>query len=131
MRLKESMIRRIIKEEATRVLREGAFPPEAVFDRGVSPPEMDDDDLPEMDAEGIRERYMIDIRDLFRGGYDPDDAKSEAAEMIDDMCDHLRRHMDEKTRSYIMNVREEAEQEMEEYLRDMGSGEDVEEEEDY
>jgi len=131
MRLKESMIRRIIKEEASRALREAAFPPEAVFDRGVSPPEMDDDDLPEMDAEGIRERYMIDIRDLFRGGYDPDDAKSEAAEMIDDMCDHLRRHMDEKTKAYIMNVREAAEQEMEEYLRDMGSGEDIEEEEDY
>jgi hypothetical protein len=119
MRFTESMIRRIIKEEATRALREGAFPPKL------------DDDLPEMDAEGIRERYMIDIMDLFRGFFDPDSAKSEATEMIDDMCDHLRRHMNEKTEAYILNVREESEQEVEEHLRGMWVDPTLDEEEDY
>jgi predicted transcriptional regulator len=102
MRLNESTIRRIIKEEAKRVMREGD----------------EDDDIPEMDAEGIIERYMIDIKDLFKGGYDPDDAMSEAEMMIDDMCEHLRDHMNKQTEKFIDDTRTKSFNEIMDYLRE-------------
>jgi hypothetical protein len=76
MRITESMIRRIIKEEAKRVINES----EADFGN-------------EMDPVGLVERYMIDIEDLFRGDYDRDAAMSEASGMIDDLCENLKYSM--------------------------------------
>lgn len=91
MRFAESMIRRIIKEEATRVLCEGSFPEEIEAVYGSPPPEMDDDDIPELDAQGIVERYMIDIEYLMKNtSRDREDTMIEVEGMIEDMCESLK-----------------------------------------
>ena len=95
MRLNESAIRRIIKEEAKRALREGSFPEEIEAVYGSPPPEMDED-LPEMDFDSIVERYTIDIKDLLdRGAADPGSTSDEVMDMIDDMCAHLKRYVND------------------------------------
>lgn len=76
MRIAESMIRRIIKEEARRVISESEA------DVGNR-----------MDPVGLVERYMIDIEDLFVDGYDHESAMSEASGMIDDLCENLKDSM--------------------------------------
>jgi len=102
MRLKESTIRRIIKEEAKRVMREGAFPEEVEAVYGEEPPsEMRDESSSKMDPTGLVEMYMTHIEDLFVGGYDPDDAMSEAEDMIDDLCEELKDSMHMWLRSYL------------------------------
>ena len=70
MRLTESTIRRIIKEEATRVLREGD---------GSEPHDG-------MDPVGFLEMSMTHIEDLFKGGSDNEEAFEEAESMINDIC---------------------------------------------
>lgn len=82
MRITESMIRKIIKEEAKRVINES---------------EADVGNV--MDPVGLVERYMTDIEDLFMGGYDHDEAMDEASGMIDDLCKNLRGSM----RSWLMD----------------------------
>jgi hypothetical protein len=102
MRLKESTIRRIIKEEAKRVMREGAFPEEVEAVYGEEPSsEMRDESSSKMDPTGLVEMYMTHIEDLFVGGYDPDDAMSEAEGMIDDLCEELKDSMHMWLRSYL------------------------------
>ena len=102
MRLNESTIRRIIKEEAKRVMREGSFPEEVETVYGKEPPsEQHDEPSSKMDPTGLVEKYMIDIEDLFVGGYDPDDAMSEAESMIDDLCEELKDSMHMWLRSYL------------------------------
>ena len=122
MRLKESVIRRIIKEEAKRVMREGAFPEEVEAVYGKPPPEMEDEfssshSSNSMDPTGLVEKYMTEIEDLFVGGYDPDDAMSEAEGMIDDLCEELKDSMHMWLRSYLREeqvTRGEYERDMEE-----------------
>jgi len=82
MRITESMIRRIIKEEAKRVIKESEEEAENL-----------------MDPVGLVERYMTDIEDLFMGGYDHDEAMDEANDMIDDLCKNLGGSM----RSWLMD----------------------------
>ena len=102
MRIKESMIRRIIKEEAKRVLREGSFPEEIEAVYGKEPSsEMRDDSSSKMDPPGLVEMYMTHIEDLFAGGDDPDDAMSEAEGMIDDLCEELKDSMHMWLRSHL------------------------------
>jgi len=102
MRVKESMIRRIIKEEAKRVLREGSFPEEIEAVYGEEPSsEMRDDPSSKMDPTGLVEMYMTHIEDLFAEGDDPDDAMSEAEGMIDDLCEELKDSMHMWLRSYL------------------------------
>ena len=98
MRITESMIRRIIKEETKRVIKEN---------------EADVED--KMDPTGLVEMYMTNIEDLFVGGYDPDDAMSEAEDMIDDLCEELKDSMHMWLRSYLR----EEQAERGEYERDM------------
>lgn len=120
MRLKESVIRRIIKEEAKRVIREAAFPEEVEAVYGKPPPEMEDEfssshSSNSMDPVGLVEKYMTDIEDLFRGGYDHEDSMSEAEGMIDDLCENLKDSMHIWLREYLM----ENEADRGEYERDM------------
>jgi hypothetical protein len=90
------MMRRIIKEEAKRALREGSFPEEIEAVYGSPPPEMDDDDIPELDFNGIMERYAIDIADMLsRGASRPARVKDEVMGMIDDMCEHLKSYVND------------------------------------
>ena len=92
------MIRRIIKEEAKRVLNEN-----------------EDESSSKMDPAGLVEMYMTHIEDLFAGGSDPDDAMSEAEGMIDDLCEELKDSMHMWLRSYIreeQNARGEYESDM-------------------
>ena len=127
MRLNESTIRRIIKEEAKRVMREGSFPEEVEAVYGKEPPsEQHDEPSSKMDPTGLVEKYMIDIEDLFVGGYDPDDAMSEAESMIDDLCEELKDSMHMWLREYLMDNemdRAEYANDMEDDRR-MHSGED-------
>jgi len=123
MKLTESKIRRIIKEEAKRVMREGAFPEEVEAVYGKPPPEMEDEFSSSwsptvtnsMDPTGLVEKYMTEIEDLFVGGYDPDDAMSEAEGMIDDLCEELKDSMHMWLRSYLR----EEQVARDEYERDM------------
>jgi hypothetical protein len=102
MRVKESMIRRIIKEEAKRVLREGSFPEEIEAVYGEEPPsEMRDESSSKMDPTGLVEMYMTHIEDLFAEGDDPHEAMSEAEGMIDDLCEELKDSMHMWLRSYL------------------------------
>jgi len=117
MKMKESKIRRIIMEEAKRVLREGAFPEELEAAYGKPPPEMHGESSSKMDPTGLVEKYMTNIEDLFVGGYDPDDAMSEAEGMIDDLCEELKDSMHMWLRSYLREeqvARGEYERDMEE-----------------
>ena len=121
MRLNESTIRRIIKEEAKRVMREGSFPEEVEEVEGVygeePPSEQHDEPSSKMDPTGLVEKYMTHIEDLFVGGYDPDDAMSEAEGMIDDLCEELKDSMHMWLRSYLREeqvARGEYERDMEE-----------------
>lgn len=98
MRITESMIRRIIKEEAKRVIKES-----------------DADVGNRMDPVGLVERYMTDIEDLFVGGYDHDDAMSEASGMIDDLCENLKDSMHD----WLMDYLKDKEAGRAEYDRDM------------
>jgi hypothetical protein len=95
MRLTESTIRRIIKEESKRALNEQM--------------------LERMDPVGLVERYMTDIEGLFKGGYDPDDAKLEASDMIDDLCENLKDSM----HNWLMDYVRDEEMSRAEYANDM------------
>ena len=102
MRISESMIRRIIKEEAMRAMSEGSFPEEIEAVYGKEPSsEMRDESSSKMDPTGLVEMYMTHIEDLFADGDDPDDAMSEAEGMIDDLCEELKDSMHTWLRSYI------------------------------
>lgn len=98
MRITESMIRRIIKEESKRIIKEGEA------DVGSR-----------MDPVGLVEKYMTHIEDIFTGGYDPEDAKIEASEAIDDLCDELRDSM----HNWVMDTLHDAQAGRAEYERDM------------
>jgi hypothetical protein len=123
MKLTESKIRRIINEEAKRVLREGAFPEEIEAVYGKPPPKMEAEFSSSwsptvtnsMDPVGLLEKYMTDIEDLFKGGYDHDDSMAEAEDMIDDLCENLKDSMHIWLREYLM----ENEADRGEYERDM------------
>lgn len=97
MKITESMIRRIIKEETKRVIKENE--------------EVGSDDT---DFTGLIERYMTDIEDLFVGGYDHEDAMDEASGMIDDLCENIKDKMHEWLRVHLMD----AESDRAEYQRD-------------
>lgn len=98
MRLTESAIRRIIKEEAKRVIKEG------------------DEYVGYMkDPVGLVERYMTHIEDLFQGDFDPEDAKIEASGLIDDLCENLKDSM----HNWVMDTLHEAQAGRAEYDRDM------------
>ena len=102
MRISESMIRRIIKEEAKRAMSEGSFPEEIEAVYGKEPPsEMRDESSSKMDPAGLVEMYMTHIEDLFADGDDPDDAMSEAEGMIDDLCEELKDSMHMWLRSHL------------------------------
>ena len=109
MRITESTIRRIIKQEAKRVIRES-----------------DEDVGNKMDPVGLVEKYMTDIEDLFKGGYDHDDAMDEANDMIEDLCFNMNNAMQEWLMDYLKdNHADRAEYEMDaEYDRRMHAGED-------
>ena len=124
MRISESMIRRIINEETKRVLREGSFPEEIEAVYGEEPPSEMEDEFSSsrshvasnsMDPTGLVEKYMTDIEDLFKGGYDHDDSMDEAESMIDDLCENLKDSMHIWLREYLM----ENEMDRGEYERDM------------
>ena len=109
MRLTESAIRRIIKEEATRVIKESEA------DVGNK-----------MDPVGLVEFYMIHIEDLFKGNRDHDDAMDEAEQMIEDLCFNMNETMHDWLMEYLKdNHADRAEYEMDaEYDRRMHAGED-------
>ena len=67
------------------------------------------------DPVGLVERYMITIEDLFRGDFDPDDAKYEASDLIDDLCKDLRDSM----HNWVMDTLNDAQMYRAEYDRDM------------
>ena len=100
MKLTESAIRKIIKEEAKRVIREG---------------EGDSSDHSKMDPVGFLEMNMTHIEDLFQGGYDHDDAMDEAEEMIEDLCFN----MNEVLRNWLMDYLKDNEMDRAEYDNDM------------
>ena len=102
MRLKESTIRRIIKEEAKRVIREG----HEEGGHSMGGPK---------DPVGFLEMHMTHIEDLFKGGYDPDDAMDEASGMIDDLCFDLNNVMHE----WLMDYLKDDEMDRAEYANDM------------
>ena len=102
MKLTESTIRRIVKEEAKRVIREG----HEEGGHSMGGPK---------DPTGLVEKYMTHIEDLFVGGYDPDDAMSEAEGMIDDLCEELKDSMHMWLREYLMDN----EMDRAEYANDM------------
>jgi hypothetical protein len=81
MRLTESSIRRIINQEAKRVLRES--------DERHS----DSETMNHHDPVGFLERHMTLIEDLFQGGYDHDRAMDEAEGIIEDLCFDLNNVM--------------------------------------
>jgi hypothetical protein len=102
MRLNESTIRRIIKEEAKRVIREG----HEEGGHSMGGPK---------DPVGFLEMHMTHIEDLFKGGYDPDDAMDEASGMIDDLCFDLNNVMHE----WLMDYLKDNEMDRAEYANDM------------
>ena len=104
MRLNESTIRRIIKEEAKRAMREGD---------GDGPRTVSAQD--EMDPVGFLEMNMTHIEDLFKGGYDHDDAMDEAEGMISDVCFD----MENVLRNWLMNYLKDDEMDRAEYANDM------------
>ena len=95
MRITESMIRRIIKEEAKRAINE------QMGER--------------MDPVTVLEMGMKHIEDVFRGGYDPEDARIEAEDMIDDICSKLKESLHDWLDDYI----KDEEMDRAEYDRDM------------
>lgn len=113
MRITESMIRRIIKEEAKRVIREG----HEEGGHSMGGPK---------DPVGFLEMHMTHIEDLFRGGYDHDDAMDEAEGMIEDLCFDLNNVMHDWLMDYLKdNEQDRAEYERDaEYDREMHRGED-------
>ena len=113
MRLKESTIRRIVKEEAKRVLKES----HEEGGHSMGGPK---------DPVGFLEMHMTHIEDLFKGGYDHDDAMDEASGMIEDLCFDLNNVMHEWLMDYIKDEemdRAEYEDDMEDDRR-MHAGED-------
>lgn len=115
MRITESTIRRIINQEAKRVLREGEEERHS-----------DSETMNHNDPVGLVERYMTDIEDLFKGGYDHDDAMDEANDMIEDLCFNMNNAMQEWLMDYLKdNEQDRAEYEEDaEYDREMHRGED-------
>ena len=103
MRLTESAIRRIIKQEAARVLRES--------DERHS----DAETMNHHDPVGFLERHMTLIEDLFRGGYDHDRAMDEAEGIIEDLCFD----MNEVMRNWLMDYLKDNEMDRAEYLNDL------------
>jgi len=102
MRISESMIRRIIKEEAQHAMSEGSFHEEIEAVYGEEPSsEMRDDPSSKMDPTGLVEMYMTHIEDLFADGDDPHEAMSEAEGIIDDLCEELKDSMHMWLRSYL------------------------------
>ena len=97
MKLTESTIRRIIKQEAKRVLNENE-------DMGGP-----------KDPVGFLEMHMTHIEDLFKGGYDHDDAMDEASDMIEDLCFNLNNVMHE----WLMDYLKDNEMDRAEYDNDM------------
>ena len=106
MRITESMIRRIIKEEANRAINE----------------QMDE----RMDPVTVLEMGMTHIEDAVRGEDDPRAARIEAEGMIDDICSELKESLHDWLDDYIKdNEQDRAEYERDtEYDREMHRGED-------
>jgi hypothetical protein len=102
MRITESMIRRIIKEEAKRVIKEG----HEEGGHSMGGPK---------DPVGFLEMHMTHIEDLFRGDYDRDEAMDEASGMIEDLCFDLNNVMHDWLEDYV----KDEEQDRAEYDRDM------------
>ena len=102
MRLKESTIRRIVKEEAKRVLKES----HEEGGHSMGGPK---------DPVGFLEMHMTHIEDLFKGGYDHDDAMDEASDMIEDLCFNLNNVMHE----WLMDYLKDNEMDRAEYANDM------------
>jgi hypothetical protein len=105
MRLTESAIRRIINEEAKKVMREG---------EGSGGHEHD-----EMDPVGFLEMSMTHIEDLFKGGYDPDDAHEEAESMIADICFDMENVLRNWLYKYLKDDVEDDAMDRAEFARDM------------
>jgi hypothetical protein len=102
MKLTESTIRRIIKQEAKRVIREG----HEEGGHSMGGPK---------DPVGFLEMHMTHIEDLFKGGYDHDDAMDEASGMIEDLCFDLNNVMHE----WLMDYLKDDEMDRAEYANDM------------
>lgn len=100
MRLTESMIRRIIRQETKRALNEGD---------GMYTSESDRDP-----SAYVREK-MDEIKQMFMGGYDPEEAKDDASAAINDLCDDLRDILHDWLDSYL----KDEEQDRAEYDDDM------------
>lgn len=115
MRITESTIRRIIKQEAKRVIREGEGERHS-----------DSETMNHYDPVGFLEMHMTHIEDLFKGGYDHDDAMDEAEGMIEDLCFDLNNVMHDWLMDYLKdNEQDRAEHERDaEYDREMHRGED-------
>ena len=114
MRINESMIRRIIKEEAKRALNENeneemGGPRDPVYElRGYMA------DLEEY--MGVLDRYMLDIEDLFKGGYDHDNAMEEAEGMVADAIERMPKapQLEESFRDWLYDYLKETNQDEDE-----------------
>lgn len=128
MRISESKIRRIISQEAKRIMREGAFPEEVEAVYGKQPPEMEDEfssfgshsyeeeedeeeDESSADPIGLVNDCMSEIMRSFQDGGDMHDASS----MINDLCENLRNKMHKWAEKRMHNYHTEHG----EHLRDM------------
>ena len=113
MKLTESAIRKIIKEEAKRALNENDMDSTAKRDpvyelRGYMA------DLEEY--MGVLDRYMLDIEDLFKGGYDHDNAMEEAEGMVADAIERMPKapQLEESFRDWLYDYLKETNQDEDE-----------------
>jgi hypothetical protein len=67
------------------------------------------------DPVGFLEMHMTHIEDLFKGGYDHDEAMDEASDMIEDLCFDLNNVMHE----WLMDYLKDNEMDRAEYANDM------------
>lgn len=105
MKLTESAIRRIINEEAKRVLREG----EGFGDHAQD----------EMDPVGFLEMSMTHIEDLFKGGSDNEAAFEEAESMINDICFDMENVLRNWLYKHVKDDVEDDAMDRAEFARDM------------
>ena len=88
MRITESQLRKIVRQEAGRLVNRNLR-------------ENLDDAAPAGDPASFVKGKMKEIENLFVGGYDPDDAMSEAEMIIEDLCFDLNNMMHDWLVDYL------------------------------
>ena len=88
MRITEAHLRKIVRQEAGRLVNRNLR-------------ENLDDTAPAGDPASFVKGKMKEIENLFVGGYDPDDAMSEAEMIIEDLCFDLNNMMHEWLMDYL------------------------------